>query len=604
MSVLKLLNSRRPSAGTEIPRGRLATPPPESFPVLSAQELLALHQQLVGQMRQQAGVPVAHWNALYEHLLHNFASFVQQLPASEAHHHRDAGGLLQHGLDTALKALTIRRGVLLPTGATSEHLANKQDVWTYATATAALLHDLGKPVVDQAVALFDADGQAAGSWNPLAGPIPATAAAYAVSFVRGRRYRLHPRLPPLLVQFIVPPIGLEWITKDLDVFEAWLATISGGDSEFAGELGQIIKQADGLSVAADLAPARAQTVTAGHAPRSLGERLAVALRHLVDSQAFPLNRPGAAGWVIGDDLWLVSKRVLDALRDQLAQDSGGGTAPRNERLMDELQQHGIVMSNGDRAIWAATVELAGWQQRLTLLRVPVARLWIDPASRPAAVVGRVVPESDTAPTTVPPEMAAQPVPQMPTATSPVAPARDGDVDLYAGLPLPPMRDSAATIPGAESTAVTNAGTAQGQAAPSTETATVQDNDFLHWIREGVAAGRLKVNTVDARLHVTREGVLLVSPGVFRDFAGVEGWAAAQKKLQKLKLHLKTPEGTNIWTYRVSGERKSSAQLKGLVIPGGASLLGLKLPDPNPHLSLVLPGPTANVPATEAAEAGP
>jgi integrating conjugative element relaxase (TIGR03760 family) len=185
-------------------------------------------------MRQQAGVPAAHWNALYERLLHNFAGFVQQLPASEAHHHRDAGGLLQHGLDTALKALTIRRGVLLPTGATSEHLADKQDVWTYATATAALLHDLGKPVVDQTVALFDADGHAAGSWNPLAGPMPATAAANAVSVVRGRRYRLHPRLPPLLVQFIVPPIGLEWIAKDLDVFEAWLATISGGDSEIAG----------------------------------------------------------------------------------------------------------------------------------------------------------------------------------------------------------------------------------------------------------------------------------------------------------------------------------------------------------------------------------
>ncbi len=563
MSVLKLVGfSRRETASTApIPQplgNRVATLDPEA--------LLAPHTHRLIQIRQQVGIPAAHWTTLYERLLLDFAAFVQMLPASEAHHHCEAGGLLRHGLDTTLRALTIRRGVLLPAGAGTEQLAEKQDVWTYATATAALLHDLGKPVVDQAVTLFGADGLPIGRWNPLAGPM--SAATYAVEFVRGRRYRLHPRLPPLLVQFIVPPVGLEWISRDLDVFEAWLATISGGDSELAGELGRIVRQADSASVSRDLASDVAAAPMTRQGPRPLGERLGIALRHLIDAQSLPLNRPGAAGWVFDEDLWLVSKRVLDVLREELARESGGAGLPRNERLMDELQQSGIVVPNGDRAIWTATIELGEWRQRLTMLRVPLARLWTDPASRPPSVDGRAIPETDTAAEGNPDVLAAMPV-QVASTTDKRSPAFTETTEVDAG-------DQA---------------TASVHSDPDHEVASGPaplDDDFLYWVSDGVRSGSLKVNTVDARVHVTQEGLLLVSPGIFRDYAGVDGWAAAQKKLQKLKRHLKTPEGTNIWTYRVSGERRSSAQLKGLLFPDAAVLFGLRLPEPNPHLALTKP----------------
>jgi len=545
-----------------------ASPPsPSTFAVLDPEALLAPHTHRLIQIRQQVGIPAAHWTTLYERLLLDFAAFVQMLPASEAHHHREAGGLLRHCLDTTLRALTIRRGVLLPAGAGTEQLAEKQDVWTYATATAALLHDLGKPVVDQAVTLFGADGQPLGRWNPLAGPM--SAAAYAVEFVRGRRYRLHPRLPPMLVQFIVPPVGLEWISRDLDVFEAWLATISGGNSELAGELGRIVRQADSASVSGDLASGVAAAPTTRQGPLPLGERLGIALRHLIDAQSLPLNRPGAAGWVFDEDLWLVSKRVLDALREELARESGGGGLPRNERLMDELQQSGIVVPNGDRAIWTATIELGDWRQRLTVMRVPLARLWTDPASRPPAVDGRAIPETGIAVEGEPGVSVAVPV-QVASATDEPSRSFAETAEADAGDPI-------ATSVHADA----NPGDVASPTAPL-------EDDFLHWVSDGVRSGSLKVNTVDARVHVTQEGLLLVSPGIFRDYAGVDGWAAAQKKLQKLKRHLKTPEGTNIWTYRVSGERKSSAQLKGLLFPNATVLFGLTLPEPNPHLALAKP----------------
>lgn len=562
------------------------------LPVFAAAELLQPHQHTLAQIRQQVGIPLVHWEALYGSLIQRFAGFVQQLPASEAHHHRERGGLLKHALETTHKALSLRRGVLLPQGASAEALAEKQDVWTYATASAALLHDLGKPLVDQKVMLFAAGRRPLGAWNPLAGPIPTAATHYSIQYVRGRRYRLHPRLPPMLAHHVVPALGLEWLAQDLDVFEAWLATISGGDPEFAGTLGQIVKQADSLSAAADLSGEPAAPVTAGRRP--LAERMALALRKLVDDQALPLNRPGAAGFVFGDDLWLVSKRALDALRDAMTAEAPGGVPGRNERLMDELQQHGILMPNGDRAIWAATVELGDWRQALTLLRIPLARLWADPASRPAAAPGRVIvdtagPSADAAPVPAP-----SPAPEIRGVDSEdLSPVVRESATAAPRLPLPPLADlsapestqplSRSPTPGSGEPALAGASEAGNPASPS-----LAENEVIRWIVAGIGAGRLKLNTADARIHVTAEGLLLVSPGIFRDFAGPDGWLGSQKRLLKLKAHRKNADGTNIWTYRVVGERRSSALLKGVLVEKPEAQLGLRLPEPNPHLVLVAP----------------
>lgn len=585
MGLLKLLRPAPTVSAAPAPAPELA---PDWLAVLAPDELLQPHTENLAKIRQQVGIPSAHWNALYQPLVDGYAAFTQQLPASEAHHHSDRGGLLKHGLETALAALTLRRGILLPPGSSAEQLADKQDVWTYATASAALLHDLGKPVVDQRIALRSLARGNLGIWNPLAGPIQSPATHYSIRYVRGRRYRLHPRLPPMLAHFLVPPLGLEWLMRDLDVFEAWLAVISGGDSELAGPLGQLIRQADGASVAGDLGSEPGIAAAAG-ARRPLSERLSLALRRLIDSQELPLNRPGAAGFVIGEDLWLVSKRALDAMRDALSADSPGGVPTRNERLMDELQQHGVLMPNQDRAIWMATVELGDWRQPLSLLRIPLPRLWTDPAASPPAVEGRVIVE---APEAVSMNTDDTPGPLSRGTRAPLSSAEPP-------LPYPPLVDreqSSATVerPHEHPMEVTPAGLSSAQPYPGAPPGSVEtplateltDNELMQWIAQGLAQARLKINAPDARLHVTREGLLLVSPGIFRDFAGMEGWLNAQKRLIKLKAHLRTPDRTNIWTYRVVGERKSSALLKGILIPEAERRLKLHLPEPNPHLVMV------------------
>jgi hypothetical protein len=105
-----------------------------------------------------------------------------------------------------------------------------------------------------------------------------------------------------------------------------------------------------------------------------------------------------------------------------------------------------------------------------------------------------------------------------------------------------------------------------------------------WLREGIASGRVEINTPKARLHVLPEGLALVSPGIFRDFDAVH-WDRAQKRLQKLKHHRKLPDGTNIWTCRVAKERKRSL-IRAILIPDAEGVLGVRLPPPNPVVTLV------------------
>ncbi|WP_050798789.1 MobH family relaxase [endosymbiont of Riftia pachyptila] len=558
-------------------RRRHLDPPVEgALPVLDAGTLLRPHRSQLAAIRQLVGVPRAHWKAFYATVFEAYAGFVQQLPASEAHHHAGPGGMLVHGLEVVREALKLRRGRLLPPGATAEELAARQDLWTYATATGALLHDLGKPVTDQRVRLYDRQGRELGPWDPWAGPLPAVAGWYRVEFVRERRYRFHERVPPLLVRFILPQRGLSWLASDPEVFAAWLATLSGGTDQ-AGVLGELVHRADGLSVASDLAgvPARMPSARRTKSPgaildsgaqrrwphwgvgqdarrKPLVARLLTGLRYLLDQGTLPLNRPGAAGWRLNDDLWLVSKRVLDALREHLGQEGQEGVPTRNDRLMDELQQHGLLTPNGDRAVWTVQVTTGDWSQQLTVLRFPVQTLWPDPDARPPVFDGSVVPVGENRDDTTSEDPKATPGPE----------------------PSPSDADDASET------------TVEESPSEPRKTEAPEEDDpghrFLHWLKEGLASGALLINAVNARVHVVPEGLLLVSPGIFKDFDR-ENWTPVQKRFQKLKLHKRTPQATNIWSYQVKGDRKQS-RINGLLITEPEQVLGLQLPPPNPHLT--------------------
>ena len=117
-----------------------------------------------------------------------------------------------------------------------------------------------------------------------------------------------------------------------------------------------------------------------------------------------------------------------------------------------------------------------------------------------------------------------------------------------------------------------------------ETGNDPGQTFLDWLHDGLKQNRFEINATSARLHCVEEGLLLVSPGIFKDFDR-ENWQRVQKRFQKLKIHRKTAQGTNIHTYQVTGKR-SKSRINGILIEDPERRFeGVMLPECNPHLAL-------------------
>lgn len=88
-------------------------------------DLLALprRQKLIENIWQRTSLSREQFASLYRVPLERYADLVQQLPASENHHHAYPGGLLDHGLEIVAYALKIRQNYLLPIGAPPESQA-------------------------------------------------------------------------------------------------------------------------------------------------------------------------------------------------------------------------------------------------------------------------------------------------------------------------------------------------------------------------------------------------------------------------------------------------------------------------------------------------
>jgi hypothetical protein len=116
--------------------------------VLTAPQLLQCVKadKALAEIWRQSRQSEATWQRDLLPAIHRYAEFVQLMPASEAHHHAHAGGLLSHTIEMLLAAMTWRNAHLLPEGSAIEEIDNQRDQWTYVVFFAALLHDIAKPM--------------------------------------------------------------------------------------------------------------------------------------------------------------------------------------------------------------------------------------------------------------------------------------------------------------------------------------------------------------------------------------------------------------------------------------------------------------------------
>jgi len=537
--------------------------------IQSGKKIASQHKNVIANIRSIVGLQQNYWNYFYLQTIYNLAEYVQLLPASEAHHHFGQGGLLSHTLDTALQALRIRRGKLLPPNADAETVTKLKDVWTYGIFTGALCHDIGKPITDVTIEVFDKNKSSVGIWQPFSSSMfdmvkSKHARTYRIEYKRKRIYASHKRASALYVHHIVPNEGLQWLVSNQELFFYWTNLLTGHDED-TGLLGSIIHEADKLSVASNLAgdQINPQEAIATTNRKPLHQRIVTSLRYQIDNGTLPMNRDGAAGWIVDDQLWVVVKRALDQIRDHMQQEGQSGIPARNDRIMDELQQYGILLPNRDKAVWKCRVFDQSWPKahELTLLCFPVSKIWASEDAVPDSFGGTVLPVDQL------------PEPETPTEKDSISKPPTIDLSTPAQSPQP-STDTAAdpqhTVKASnlESNPDGNAG-----------------EQFLNWLRDGLHERTFKVNDAYSKIHRTAEGIFLVSPSVFKAF-DQSNWSYVQKRFTKLRLHERNSNGTNIHEYLVTGKKKKSL-IKGFLIRDTANVFpGIELPTTNYALSRV------------------
>lgn len=613
--------SRKPS-----PSPLTKAAPGGFLPPLSSMELLGTprRRQLLENIWQRASLSKQQFEEIYRRPLANYAELVQQLPASENHHHAHPGGMIDHGLEIVAYALKVRQTYLLPIGAAPESQSAQAEAWSAAAAYGALAHDIGKIVVDLQVELQDGS-----TWHPWNGPINQP---YRFKYVKSREYQLHGAASALLIHQLLPRTALDWLSRFPELW-AQLIYLFAGQYEHAGILGEIIVKADQASVAQELGgnPDRALA-----APKqSLQRQLADGLRFLVKDK-FKLNQPGGPsdGWLTQDALWLVSKPVSDQLRAYLLAQGIEGVPSSNSTLFNMLQDQAIIQTNAeDKAIWTATVDNgAGWRNKFTLLKIAPALIWTDPAERPAPYSGSLVvangnTSTEKSETTceIPIELVEQPqVPEAkmtlrqpaPRVAKPSTDDQEETDDLYAllgSINSPPeeldtSHDSSAASPTntrGEENLQQPLGTAEpADYAPETvedvfmpSRSTDLGQRFVGWMKSGIAARRLFINDTKALVHTVDGTAMLVTPGIFKRYVQehpeleklaqakeTNGWKLVQRAFEKQNLHRKTSKSLNIWTIKVSGPRKTK-ELKAYLLQD-PTLLFPEQPLDNPSLTVI------------------
>jgi hypothetical protein len=394
----------------------------------------------------------------------------------------------------------------------------------------------------------------------------------------------------------------------------WLATISG-DYENSLSIGEIISFADSKSVANNLGAESNNMFASATKVKPLQEKMLTALRFLLLEGELPINRNGAAGWIKGEDCWLVSKRTIDAIRDQLSHEGHTGLPSKNGRMYDILQEHAILSPCGDKAIWKVSINGEDWSNELTVIKIPVSKIWINHTNRPDDFQGTIKVsekehiENEAIENTVTPDKTKETTkvysdenyPDT-NATEPSNPSEHQDktkinaLDISSYLPSP-IEDEREITHDENQTIIDNNQPAKEEkivikenSKPKELSHKTCDIKFFEWLQDGVLSGNIKTNAAKARVHVVSDGVVVVTPGIFQDFSESTqhkfNWKETQKSVLKQKLHSRDDKGLNVIKYEVKGQSRVT-RINTILFNTPALIFGdCKPPSQNPHLTRV------------------
>ncbi|WP_392562283.1 MobH family relaxase [Orbus sturtevantii] len=575
-------------------------------------------QKLLSLIWQRVSMDKTRFDNLYLQAINNYVEIVQLLPASESHHHSYLGGMIDHGLEVINYALKLRQSYLLPIGGDPEDIPRQTEAWSAAVMYGALLHDIGKVVVDISVEMDN--GQI---WTPWTYCINLP---YRFIYYQKRDYSLHQSAAALMVMRIVPEEGMTWLSQFPDLFPLFL-NLSSGHLEKAGVLAEIIQKADMSSVSNNLGgdPTKALVKPI----QSLMSKMITSIRYLVSSELSINGQHGSDGWFDGTDIWLVSKTFTDKMKANLLQNGITDAPTDNAKIFNILKEHGIALANSEnKTVWACRVESDTGliAEKLTLIRIPANVAYSNITHAPEPFKGTVTPllaiVNDNPTDTAQPKsdllplnhsQNEEPAPQsiQNSQLNPISSEADNKThdlnDAVLGLfntEIAETTHHVTPLDREEGKKITPQSTANIDVHENEEIAIqhqqseisdeIYNHPFFKWVRSQIIAKKLTVNTQTACIHTVENKLFIVTPKLFQKYSlhingndDYDNWRKVQLEFQSFKIHLKfSEENFNIWKCLISGKRKKNVIIKGYLIEEKRLFsIDTNLPN-NPHLTLI------------------
>lgn len=444
-----------------------------AVPAVPPAILLESQRALIDDLQRASSMSHEDFRELLLPAIESYAAYVHLLPASEAHHHCGQGGLLRHGIECAFYAALKCESTVFALDhppSTRKHLEPR---WRMAAMIGAMLHDMGKPLVD--VGAIDGTGDLI--WNPHTCSLFAWLQDnrldyYQIHWRPGARHKRHEAFTAALVYRLIPPATMAWLGDyhGQETVDAMMMALSGS-SDPRNPLAAIIKAADSASVSRDIQDARTRQAASGQGgSRGVAARIVRAIHDKIEIGEWIVNNVDAGIYRTTEGLLVafpaVAVKAIQALRD------AGETSIPNEpmKILEILNDHGFLKPNVQPdgttyMTWQAQVAVSDRGQSIL---VPVTGMLFTREE--------LIPNSIVPPTALAVQLLDTKGNVLGGTASPAAPASAAAGATPAPSAAPPAAAGSAATPATGAPAPTSQAPSADATPPSSEPASSADDD--------------------------------------------------------------------------------------------------------------------------------
>lgn len=309
------------------------------IPAASVRQVMETQSQLILQIKEQLGLAPKEWEKVVHPMLVRYAEIVHLLPASEAHHHRGAGGLFRHGLEAGFWACRSAENKIFTKAKTPLLRRGEGKRWEVAALTGGLAHDVGKTISD--VSVTDREGLL--EWNPHQ-PLAQWLAEnktrrYFLHWNGGREHKRHESFSVLFMAHIIQGTTKAYLLSHPEVMDQLLRVVSGQGEDT--EFGKVVLWADRQSVSRDLKHQRISPDEFAYGV-PVEKYVLDALRSLLNTKEYQPNKPPFVICVAQEGVYLKWQNVVTAILGQLRQDDIRGVPSNPDTLARLLIERGLA----------------------------------------------------------------------------------------------------------------------------------------------------------------------------------------------------------------------------------------------------------------------